>query len=58
MKFVNFEDVYNVEKTALDIWAGEADIKMLKTKEKFLVHTRDRTFEFYARNAKERDIWM
>ena len=58
LKFISFGEVYNIEKTQLDIWAGEADIKLLKTKQKFLVFTKERTYEFFARNVKERDIWI
>ena len=32
LKFYNFEDIYSVEKANVDIWRGEADVKMLQTK--------------------------
>ena len=39
LKFIRFSDVYDVEKANLNIWEGEADVKLLKGKEKFIVYT-------------------
>ena len=47
-----------VEKAVIDIWAGEADIRKLQGRAKFLLHTKDRLYEFYAKNEKEREIWI
>ena len=47
-----------VEKTVIDIWAGEADIRKLHGRAKFLLHTKDRIYEFYTKNEKEREIWI
>lgn len=32
LKFLNFEDIYSIEKSNVDIWKGEADIKLLQAK--------------------------
>ena len=40
------------------MWDGEAEIKLLEGKEKLYVYTKDRTYEFYAKGVKERDIWL
>ena len=57
-KCKNFSEFTFVEKTLIDIWAGESDIHKLHGRAKFLVHTKQRLFEFYALNEKEREIWV
>ena len=44
LKFYNFEDIYSVEKVHVDIWKGEADVKSLQSKQKFIVHTSSKVF--------------
>ena len=56
-KHIEFEDIKAAELTSLDIWAGEADTKMLCGSAKFIVYTTHRNFEFFAKTEKERDIW-
>ena len=44
VKFYNFEDIYSVEKANVDIWKGEADVKMLQAKQKMILHTKGKVF--------------
>ena len=58
LKFLIFEDIYSVEKSNVDIWKGEADIKILQAKQKLILHTKDKVFEFFAESEKEREVWV
>ena len=57
-KCKNFSEFISVEKAVIDIWAGESDINQIQGRSKFLIHTKQRLFEFYALNEKEREIWI
>ena len=48
----------SVEKTNIDIWAGELELKSLKFKEKFIVYAKNRSYPFFARTDKERELWI
>ena len=58
LKFIDFEDLYSIEKSNVDIWKGEADVKLLQSKQKFILHTRGKVFEFFAESEKEREVWV
>ena len=55
---MEFSEIVSTEKADPDICTGEVEIDKLKGRGKFIIFTQDRTYTFFTRDYKERDMWI